>query len=433
MKKTLIVLLALFPSLGFSQAVIDRFKQKVKNRVEQRTDDGMEKMLDKTEQAIGDETKKSKTKSGKKDTVITIEKKTSAEQTSFTSYSHYDFIPGEQIVYAEDFSQDVVGEFPLKWATNNHGETQTVGGQPGKWMRMYQSGRFVSPYIKKLPENFTAEFDFILNFRPGENSWIYPELAFKLVQMPAGDEQATKYLRDFTGLTTVKVALSPEAETASSIYLRIAAAEDKEYFTSPPKDLKNFNKVFGKPVHIAIWIQKERLRIWMNGEKIYDLPHAIPANTSFNRFELEAASSNYEEEQIGYFISNIRFAQGAPDMRSKLMTEGKLVTTGILFDVNSDKIKPESFGVLQEIAKVLKENPSVKIKIIGHTDSDGDDAKNLDLSKRRAASVKQALSTQFGIEASRIETDGKGEAVPVSDNQTKEGKAQNRRVEFIKQ
>jgi outer membrane protein OmpA-like peptidoglycan-associated protein len=103
-----------------------------------------------------------------------------------------------------------------------------------------------------------------------------------------------------------------------------------------------------------------------------------------------------------------------------------------LFDVNSDKLKPTSYGTLKEIAAVLSENADVKVKIVGHTDSDGDDAKNLELSKRRAASVITALSKEFGISESRLESDGMGETKPVGDNKTAEGKAQNRRVEFIK-
>ncbi|HYO21861.1 MAG TPA: OmpA family protein, partial [Flavisolibacter sp.] len=89
-------------------------------------------------------------------------------------------------------------------------------------------------------------------------------------------------------------------------------------------------------------------------------------------------------------------------------------------------------GVLKEIASVLKENAAVKVKIVGHTDSDGDDAKNLELSKRRAAAVKAALEKEHGIEAGRLQTDGFGETKPVGPNTSKEGKAQNRRVEFIK-
>ena len=119
-------------------------------------------------------------------------------------------------------------------------------------------------------------------------------------------------------------------------------------------------------------------------------------------------------------------------MRNKLITEGKLVTRGILFNVSSDEIKPESYGTLKEIAQVLKDNPTLKVKIIGHTDSDGDEKSNLDLSKRRAASVKNSLSKDFGIDASQMETDGKGASQPVSQNTSSEGKANNRRVEFIK-
>ena len=133
-----------------------------------------------------------------------------------------------------------------------------------------------------------------------------------------------------------------------------------------------------------------------------------------------------------YLVNNIKLAVGVPDTRNKLITEGKFVTRGILFDVNSDKIKPESYGVLKDIANVLTENSTVKVKIIGHTDADGSDADNLTLSKNRAASVKTSLVKDFGIDAARLETDGKGESQPIDKNTTAEGKANNRRVEFIK-
>jgi outer membrane protein OmpA-like peptidoglycan-associated protein len=121
-----------------------------------------------------------------------------------------------------------------------------------------------------------------------------------------------------------------------------------------------------------------------------------------------------------------------PDTRNRLLTEGKWVTHGILFDVNSDRIRGESYGTLKEIAAVLKENPAVRVRIVGHTDSDGDDASNLDLSRRRAAAVKTALAAEFGIESARMETEGRGESEPAAGNDTAAGKANNRRVEFLK-
>jgi len=133
-----------------------------------------------------------------------------------------------------------------------------------------------------------------------------------------------------------------------------------------------------------------------------------------------------------YLLSNLKLAAGLPDTRSKLINEGKFVTSGILFDVNSDKIKQQSYGVLKDIANVLSDNSSVNVKIVGHTDSDGNAADNLSLSKRRAEAVKAALVKNFGIDASRLQTDGKGASEPIASNATADGKANNRRVEFVK-
>jgi outer membrane protein OmpA-like peptidoglycan-associated protein len=125
-------------------------------------------------------------------------------------------------------------------------------------------------------------------------------------------------------------------------------------------------------------------------------------------------------------------AAGMPDMRNKLLTEGKLISYGIYFDVNSDKIKPESTPSIKEIAAVIKDNPEIIVKIVGHTDSDGADDSNLDLSKRRAESVKNELIKTYSIDATRLETDGKGESQPIAPNDSGINKAKNRRVEFIK-
>jgi outer membrane protein OmpA-like peptidoglycan-associated protein len=128
----------------------------------------------------------------------------------------------------------------------------------------------------------------------------------------------------------------------------------------------------------------------------------------------------------------LRVATGAPDTRNKLVTEGKWVTHGILFDTGSDRVKGESYGTLKEIASVLTENAALKVQIVGYTDSDGGDAVNLDLSKRRAAAVKAILAGEFKIDAGRMETDGKGSAQPIDSNATPAGKANNRRVEFLR-
>jgi outer membrane protein OmpA-like peptidoglycan-associated protein len=191
-------------------------------------------------------------------------------------------------------------------------------------------------------------------------------------------------------------------------------------------------QMFNKPVHISMQVQKSRLRIWLNENKLYDLPKAIAPDSVMNQLFFFVKGNGGDDELVGYNISNIKIAKGVPDSRHKLVDEGKFTTNGILFDPNSADIKPESSGVLKDIADVLQKNPVIRVNIVGHTDSDGSDASNLELSKKRAAAVKQALNKDFGIAEDRMETDGKGESVAIADNKTKAGKAQNRRVEFIK-
>ena len=168
--------------------------------------------------------------------------------------------------------------------------------------------------------------------------------------------------------------------------------------------------------------------MYIGTEKIFDLPRGVFSKFVYNRVRFETSNSSSD-----ILIGNFKIAVGAPDTRNQLLTSGRFSTSGILFDVNSDKIKNESYACIKDIAAALKESPDASFQIIGHTDSDGDEAKNLDLSKRRAISVKNYLSKEFGIDTSRMITDGKGEAQPVAANTTAEGKAQNRRVEFVKQ
>jgi outer membrane protein OmpA-like peptidoglycan-associated protein len=103
---------------------------------------------------------------------------------------------------------------------------------------------------------------------------------------------------------------------------------------------------------------------------------------------------------------------------------------GIYFSFNRADIRPESERVLQEIAAVLKAHPDWKLRVDGHTDGIGNDAENLDLSKRRSAAVKEALVSRYGIDGGRLSTGGYGESAPQATNDTPEGRARNRRVEL---
>ncbi len=128
-------------------------------------------------------------------------------------------------------------------------------------------------------------------------------------------------------------------------------------------------------------------------------------------------------------VAGTRANKGCPEVSAETNKIFKEALQGIQFDFDKATIKPQSYPILQKVVTVMNENPAYNLVINGHTDSKGSDAYNLDLSKRRAASVMQYLIDK-GISASRLTSNGYGESRPVADNKTKKGQYLNRRVEF---
>lgn len=419
----LLGILMIFTATGsYAQFNIkDKMKEKSTNRADERIDEGIDKGLDKIENGVGKLFKKkakaneNRNASEKADenTDDQANEKGQGAAPSFQSFSKYDFVPGDKVLYFEDFSQDAIGDFPALWTTNGGGEVKTVNIAPGNWFHLNKEDA-VYCYTKPIvfPENFIMEFDIIPDgdFANGYTLTFYE------------DPENTELTDDlYPGTKGVHVSFDKDRWYTKGYdnSLDVGGWLEGESKTNPV--------VESQVNHVIIWAQKRRLRIYHQGAKVLDMPTNIHANSKFNRLRFSGWSTNSTP-----YISNLKITTAAPDTRSKLITEGKLVSYGIYFDVNKDVVKPESYGTISDIAKVLKENPAVNIKIVGHTDSDGNDAQNLDLSKRRAASVKNVLASEFGIDAGRIQTDGKGETEPVAPNATGEGKAKNRRVEFIK-
>ena len=194
------------------------------------------------------------------------------------------------------------------------------------------------------------------------------------------------------------------------------------------KSLNSFN-VNNNNIKVQLWKQGQRLRVYLDDEKTWDLPQAFDTGTKPNTLLL----SRYEAKEGNYFyISNIVLASSGEDARSKILKEGRFSTNAILFNSGSSTIKPESDAIISEMASILQETPALKLKIIGHTDSDGKKESNLNLSKQRAEAVKMVLTSRYKIAANRLETDGKGDLEPIAENTSASGKAENRRVEFIR-
>jgi len=408
---------------GIGGRIKENAKHSTTNRVENRAGNTVDRGLDKVEEGIkGAFKKKDKEDNQEEEKTINSDATqnsstnqspgSTGEEAPMQVYSKFDFIPGEKVILYEDFSTDEVGDFPVNWNTNGSGEVVRLSNKEGKWLKLSGDGIFYPENLGALPENVTIEFE----IGTSEENQVQTNLVF----IDAKNKNLLNY--EYANMVEAKFT----ALGGFNIYCRDGESADKLYNQKAQTQYMLPEKPF---VKVSIWKQGTRLRIYFNEEKMVDLPRAFEKGVEYRM--LFSTDTYYMDNREAY-LSGLRVASGKPDTRSKLMTEGKLSTTGIKFDSGSDRIKPESYGTLQEIAQILKENPGVKIRIVGHTDSDGDAAKNLELSKKRAAAVKAFLSKEFGISADNLETDGKGQSEPVAPNTTSEGKANNRRVEFVK-
>ena len=385
-----------------------------KKIIEKKVNKTIDKKIDQSVDTLFNEQKKPNDKV-KKDSVVVPKKDTIKPsidvQPSLQSFSQYDFVPGDSVLLFEDFSQDAIGDFPALWTTNKSGEVNTLNIAPGNWLNLNASeGNWW--FLKKInfPKNFIVEFDVVPKKTGGRYAVgvaIYGEDVFKEMSDPFNSKEA------------LMINVSKSAWEAYGMRTGTQRIQGNSVLNLVKEEKVN---------HVIIWVQNRRVRIYHGGAKVLDMPTLLYEDKKFTRLGFLL----YRGASCASYVSNIKITTAAPDTRSKLITEGKLVSYGIYFDVNKDIVKPESYGTLKDIAQVLQQNPQVRVKIAGHTDADGNDASNLDLSKRRAASVKNELVKSFGIDASRLETDGMGETKPVAVNDTPSNKALNRRVEFIK-
>lgn len=123
----------------------------------------------------------------------------------------------------------------------------------------------------------------------------------------------------------------------------------------------------------------------------------------------------------------------ADAMAKEIDETGRIALYGIYFDTDKANIKPESQQTLEEIAQLLGKRSDLKLVIVGHTDNQGSLEYNMDLSNRRAQSVRDALVKNYGVQAARLSAWGAGYLAPVASNKTEEGRAKNRRVELVEQ
>ena len=312
-----------------------------------------------------------------------------------------DFVPGERTVFYDDFSDAAEDEPPPHWMVRGDPIELRVGGGIRQLTNIGHS-HFTSAPID-FPTSFTVEMDVK-----------YPT---KAVSWPSADW--TFRTKDDRGAAV----LGTSARPADRVFA-FSAHDSKDQLGG--KEVPNID--FNQPVHLALWSQNGRFRVYVNGERVLDVNATTVPPPSVIMVDFNGGVAAAE---VG--IRRVRVAESAPDFATVIGATGKYVTHGINFDNDSDRLKPDSAPVIKQIVAGLEKNPNLKLEIDGYTDSVGDAAHNLELSQRRAEAVRSVLISQFAIDAARLTSNGFGVAQPIASNDTPDGRAQNRRVEFVKQ
>jgi outer membrane protein OmpA-like peptidoglycan-associated protein len=379
-------------------------------KLKQKAEDAVNKKIDKPDDNKSNDSKDdSKTASVGQSTDV----KAGNGIPNLKVYSKFDFVPGSTILYFDNFEKDNIGEAPMGWITSTSAEVVTIDRLEGNWVKMAatSSQHFIRSKKQSWGNNFTIEFDLLMV----KNDYD-PRIDINLINTGGNMVTDESILRtDKKPAINFSAIIGAEKQCRASLY-----AFDKKFSDVMTESLPYSNTV---PVHISMCVQGKRFRMWWNDRKLYDLA-AVSEEYVPNQLQFAFGSVGGSD----FYVSNIRVAKDIPDTRAKF-EEGKLISN-LLFYTSTAKLKPESMGSLLDVSKILKDATS-PVKIVGHTDSDGDDAANLKLSQQRAGAVKDILVNQYNIDESKLTTEGRGEAQPIADNSSYEGKAQNRRVEFI--
>jgi outer membrane protein OmpA-like peptidoglycan-associated protein len=304
----------------------------------------------------------------------------------------FDFVPGDSVMFADDFTQDELGEFPARWKLLQG--TFEVAEQEGeRWLRCTSNDGHIRMKVPpSLPEFWTLEFD-------GSH-------------LDAAGNTLTVTALSASG-ATVWEAVFPYS--GHNLMFRSGQVFSDTPFESGPISGRHHFMFMARGTGLKVYVDRDR------AANVPDVTESgVAAEIDFRLWSTEKP-----------MLANVRFAEGCKPAKDEL-DSGRLVTYGIRFATGSDVVMPESAPVLRQVSAYMEQHAEIKLKITGHTDNVGAPASNLDLSKRRAASVAKVLAEQFGIAAGRFTTDGKGDTQTVASNAKPEGRAMNRRVEFAK-
>lgn len=399
------LLLAVFSLPAGAQ--LGGLKRRVKQKVEDKAAEKAEKAIDdatagEQEEEAKDEADKAEstesegTSEGKEAGATAGE--ASKEKPGEGVWVKYDFVPGDRVIFFDDLTRDEVGNFPQRFELAK-GNMEVAEWKGSRWLRTPTYADFSIALPEVLPDRFTIEFDF---YAP--DNW--PEIA---VRCEVPDQPGNVHYDEVFFTTFGRAAgIREEGSKAEKSITRLAEG------------------VTEGVMHCRVMADRKYMKVYVNNTRVSNFP-----NTSFPRSSKLLFEVAAHEERPAMF-ANFRIAASDKKMYDALMANGRVATQGIFFDSGSDRVRPESTPTLKEMSQMLKDHADLRLLIEGHTDNTGDKAGNQTLSEKRAAAVLNALTSQFGIDAGRLESKGFGDSKPVSSNDTPEGRQNNRRVELVK-
>lgn len=427
MKKLVFIFSVLFLMIGAAdvqaqwlkkvgQKAVERAKDRAKNKVERKVDDAVDKTVDGAfdgaEDAVKGEGKKGKTNDSTEDADGQVATKEGGQQQQKgqsleMTYAKSDFVPGDEIIFDDNVEGEQLGEFPSKWnLERGNAEVAMINGE--KVICLIGNDSWISPLMKEpknyLSDVFTLEFDIMC---PPDNADGSFELDF---MQPSANRDNDTY--------TVNWSWSSYDYPLS--YSWINANNERSSGDGPRYQFPD-----GKWHHVALSFNKRALKVYYDGKRVANVPN-VKAGAGWVTWW-----TGHGTEGKDKYMKNIRIAKGAVLLYDRMMTDGKFITYGITFDVGKSTIKPESMGEINRIVKLMTDNPDLKFSVEGHTDSTGNATTNQTLSEARSKAIVDKL-VELGITADRLTSSGKGQTTPIADNETDEGRAKNRRVEFVK-
>lgn len=415
MKKLLILMCGLWlttpMNAQFLNRLIDSAKKSAEDAIEQQVNKKVEEGIDKAfnQEVPEKEQQEQQQQEEAEPQQQAVQRQPQAQaptpastKTLESTYAKSDFVPGDEIMFEDDLVGEQMGEFPSKWdLLEGNAEIASVNGKTV--INLTDISTEIMPLMKNqknyLTEAFTLEFDFLGG---SDEKSIYCDYII--------------HLKNIEGEDVATINLNGTASGWAYTSWITASGEQRENRSAAPAKEEEWN-------HVALSFNKRALKVYLNGSRIVNIPNcARPQYFTLQR-------SIWEDHRI--LMTNVRLCKGAVPLYNRLITDGKIITYAITFDIGKANIKSESMTEINRIAQLMKDNGDLKFEVQGHTDNTGTVAGNQKLSEQRAQAIVNKL-VEMGIAANRLSAKGMGQSAPLADNSTDEGRAKNRRVEFVK-